>query len=404
MKKVLIFSTVLLLMMGASSSATDTRVVTMGDNNLVVIDDANIWLFPSRVFEYPNLAVGEFSNQGGNDFTQFGIHWKFGSDNPIVLGTYFTDLPAAVPDDLVGGSLVPFDFGLFDNRRIDFFYGNELGDFKFGSRFSIYNSGREYNDANSAFGQSKESFGYYDFDFGLTSGSGSWDLAVNVAMGSWTDEDSAGATETEPDGFTDMSVLGRYFWQQGPDYTFVPHVGFFHSKRGIKDNIIGDGDPATTEDQVDNYTLTGFDLGIGMNYTPASNVLAVCDFGVWFEKWKHEIAVTLPAAAADEYSLSTRVLPYFKIGLDADVFKWMDVRFGATSYWSNVSNEHKGANNELKVNYADNDTYLGFGFHWGSLQVDTYTDPQLFLNGFDFISGNGSGNMNFRISALYEMM
>ena len=35
---------------------------------------------------------------------------------------------------------------------------------------------------------------------------------------------------------------------------------------------------------------------------------------------------------------------------------------------------------------------------------DTYTDPELFLNGFDFISGNGSGDMNFQLSATYEMM
>jgi len=389
-------------MIGASSFATDTRTLTMGDNNLVLLDDANIWLFPSRVFEYPNLAVGEFSNQADNDFTQFGIHWKFGSDNPMVFGTYFTDLPAAVPTDLIGGALVPFDFDLFDNRRIDFFYGNELGDFKFGSRFSIYHSGQEYDEATPAVDQSKESFGYYDFDFGLTSGSGSWDLAVNVAFGSWTDEGPDGQTETDADGFTDISALGRYFWQRGPDYTFIPHVGFFHAKRGIVNNIV-DLDPGTTEDLVDNYTLTGFDLGLGMNYTPASQVLAVCDFGFLYEKWNHEREDNLAATTGEE-TISARSLPYFKIGLDADVFKWMDIRLGATSYWTAFSDEDKGANNEFKTNSADNDTYLGFGFHWGRLHVDTYTDPQLFLNGFDFISGDGGGDMNFRISALYEMM
>ncbi|MEE8577436.1 MAG: hypothetical protein V3T31_09290 [candidate division Zixibacteria bacterium] len=402
MKKALVFTAVLLLLISASSFGTETRVLTMGDNNLVLLDDANIWLFPSRVFEYSNLAVGEFSNQGGNDFTQFGIHWKFGSDNPMVFGTYFTDLPAEEPGDLAGGDLVPFDTTLLNNRRIDFFYGNELGDFKFGSRFSIYCSGQEWDEATPAIDQSKELFRYLDFDFGLTPSSGSWDLAVNVAFGTWTDEGVDGQAETEPDGFTEMSVLGRHFWQRGPDYTFVPHVSFFHLKRGIINHVV-DADPGTTEDLIDNYTLTGFDLGFGLNYTPASNVLAVCDLGFLYEKWKHERQDNLASTSGEE-TFSSTSLPYFKIGLDADVFKWMDIRLGATSYWTMEATEDRGANNEFKSKSADNETYLGFGFHWGRLQVDTYTDPQVFLNGFDFISGNGAGNMNFRISALYEMM
>ena len=63
-----------------------------------------------------------------------------------------------------------------------------------------------------------------------------------------------------------------------------------------------------------------------------------------------------------------------------------------------------GNNTKYKENAPYNDTYLGFGFHWNRLHIDTYTDPELFLNGFDFISGDGNGNMNFRISAVYEMM
>jgi hypothetical protein len=36
--------------------------------------------------------------------------------------------------------------------------------------------------------------------------------------------------------------------------------------------------------------------------------------------------------------------------------------------------------------------------------VDTYTDPEVFLNGFDFISGDGNGDMNFQMSAAYDLM
>ncbi len=397
MKKVSIILLVLLLMIGTGVMATDTRVFTMGDNNLVLVDDANIWLFPSRFFDYPNLAIGEFS---GSEFDQFGIHWKFGNDNPIVLGTYFTDLGAAYPTDLIGGLLVPFDEALMDNRRIDFFYGNEISDFNFGTHFAYYNSSQE---TDAPADQSKESFGFYDFTFGLTSDAGTWDIALNMGFGSWTDENVDGDTETEPDGFSNFAVLGRYLWQRSPDYTFIPHAGFFYAKRGIVDHVSGDGDPATLNDSNDKYTLTGFDLGIGVNYTPAANVLAVCDFGFLYEKWKHEMDVVLPVAVTNEFTYTATVLPYFKIGLDADVFKWMDIRLGATSYWVSDSDKNDIANSDLKSSFADNDTYLGFGFHWKRLHVDTYTDPQLFLDGFNFISGSDI-DMNFRISAVYEMM
>ena len=408
MRRSIILAVLLLWMLGASAMATDTRVMTMGENNLVLVDDANIWLFPSRVFEYPDLAIGEFSDQAGNDFTQLGIHWKFGSDNPLVLGTYFTDLGfPALPDNLLGTDLVDWDFlEDFDNRRIDLFYGNELGGYIFGSRFSIYHSSAEI-DSDAPVDMSRESFGYYDFDFGLTSETRKWDASLNFALGSWTDEDDQGRTESEPDGFFDFSVLGRYFMQRGPDYTFIPHVGFLKNKRGVKSYVVDPADPTLlTLSQTSNYDVTAFNFGLGLNYTPARKVLAVCDFGFSYAKWKDETEleeVGVQAAASFEDTEAFTVLPYFKIGLDADVFKWMDVRLGATSFWNSETIEDKTLNNTEKYKFADNETYLGFGFHWNNLHVDTYTDPELFLNGFDFISGDGGGQMNFAISAVYEM-
>jgi hypothetical protein len=55
------------------------------------------------------------------------------------------------------------------------------------------------------------------------------------------------------------------------------------------------------------------------------------------------------------------------------------------------------------MNQPENETYLGLGFHWNRLHVDVQSNPDLFLDGFNFISGE-SNSMNFRISALYEMM
>ena len=65
-------------------------------------------------------------------------------------------------------------------------------------------------------------------------------------MGGWTQEDEAGATLTEPDGFYDIALMGRYFVHSGPNFTYVPHLGFMLGKFGIKDYFSYDDDPTST--------------------------------------------------------------------------------------------------------------------------------------------------------------
>jgi len=151
-------------------------------------------------------------------------------------------------------------------------------------------------------------------------------------------------------------------------------------------------------DQTDKYTRFGVELGIGLQYAPSSDAMAVIDFGLRYDKLDGEFA----GANTYDASLKTFTFPFFKAGADVKVFDWMDLRVGATSSWDKTTRENDFPR-KLIQNYANNATYLGFGFHWGNLHVDTYTDPDLFLDGFNFISGT-TNNMNFQISALYEIM
>ena len=388
MKKLIFITLILSLMLAMSAFASRTRVLTMGNNNTILLDDANIWQFPSRINDYPGLAVGEIAT---GDVTQFGIHWKLGDDNPYVLATYFDNQSLLQPDDLLGGALVSFtDFGLLDNRRINLFYGRMLGSNNFGLRLNLNHSSQE--------SLLKESFGYYQLTLGLTADDASWDFAVMVATGSWTDETFSGGNivdETQSDGFYDFSVEGRLFWDSGPNYSYVPHAKIAFSKRGAEFLDL----TASITDR-ETYTGTLFEIGIGQIYTPSNNVEAVLDFGLMYSKVKFEDE-DVTANSTTETTFKETTIPFFKLGLDAEVFSWMDVRFGATSFW--IRGTADFPTSEFKVNYPENDTFLGFGFHWGNFHVDTYADPQLFLEGFNFISG-GNQDMNFQISATYEML
>jgi hypothetical protein len=377
------------MLAGTGSFATQTRTMVMGDNDGIMVDDYNVFRFPGRTYNYPNLAVAEFHDV--DDFYNFGINWQFGDDTPWVLGTYFSTLGEVVPSFLDGSSMVAWDGPGNNNRRINIVYGRQLGANNFGFHFDYTRGSWEMDETTD---QSKESFGYYVFGFGLTEGSsGKWDLALQYGLGTWTDENVDGDDSTKSDGYYDLDVEGRFFVVKSPKVTLVPHAGFAVGKRAMIDFGVDLADAA--DDITTKQTAFGFIAGIGMNYTSGPDLLGVCDLGIMYGKIKTEVA----NVADDTWKVLS--IPYFKIGLEADVFRWMDIRMGATSYW-NITDIESDIFLDQKVKFAENDTYLGFGFHWGRLHVDTYTDPQLFLDGFNFVSG-GTNDMNFQISALYEM-
>jgi hypothetical protein len=329
MKRVLILSLVFMLLMGLNTFATQTRTLTMGDNDGIMVDDYNIFRFPGRLFSYPNIAVAEFATTGGADFQQFGVNWKFGDESPWVLGTYFRNNNfAIIPRDYFGNNLTsnnyPNQFGLFpgptdpavinnldmENHRMNLLYGRKLGTNDFGFQFEYIRSSyaRDFNDTSATpinYDVTEEKFGQYTFMFGLTEGgTGQWDLAAGVTLGSWTDKNALDSTESKPDGYYDLWAEGRYFWVQNPTITLVPHGMFVVGSRGVKNlNNVNDPNDDFTANN-DRFMLEG---GIGMNYTPSSNLLAVMDFGFMYGNVKTEFKYVDPLD--NEEFKSTRLLP-----------------------------------------------------------------------------------------------
>ena len=406
MKKILILS-LILVVAAASAFATGTRVLTMGDNNNVMIDDANVSLYPSRVFNYPNIGVGEFGStydgEGyyGNMY-KFGVNFKFNEKKPWVLGTYFSTEGTENPTAYDGTYFGRYGSGwrgldLSSNRRIDLLYGRKFGTSIFGFGFNYISSGSKSDVAGNKW---EDSYSRYGFNFGLTPDNGKWDVAAALSLGTWTNKDDSGDVLTEPDGYTDFSLRGRLFHKLNQNVVLIPHAEVAFGSHGQKAYfpfyyVNGDTTAYKTKQ-------TTFGLGCGLNYTPVTNVLAVLDFGFSYNKLttedthaRYDGETWRDTTVTDKQTTVT--LPYWKLGLEGDVFSWLDVRFGATSNWESFKWEKN-----YKYNYASNSTYLGLGFNFNRLHLDTQVNPELFLEGFNFISGN-SNHMNYQIRALYEM-
>lgn len=435
MKRIVVLSGLLLLLLSVSSQATETRVLTMGDNNMVLLDEANIFLFPSRLNEYPSLVVGEFDS---DDFAEFGVHWKLGkADNPWYLATYLHNNSRALPEQWENpffvnpgygsDTLVPFDDPSFmnSNKRFDLLYGRTLGKTQFGFHFGMVQSSQRNDRLQTGFdseGKDNESLGLYKLVAGITLNDGLLDMAAGIDILSYTDKgtDSSGVPfhETKSKGNKKLHFTARSFYEYSPQYTFIPHVSISYAKyEGEFFELNSNGFDTTLLDSTkprndilliesDKYTRTIFDIGVGVEYLPANNVLIVVDFGLKHDKLRGEFFPELPIRTSEEAIIKSVSFPYFKIGFDADVFKWMDVRFGATSDWRSETTEDVTMNGEVNKRFPSNRTYLGFGFHWNRLHIDTQTDPHLFLRGFDFINSkaNNTRDMNMRLSVVYDWM
>ncbi len=426
MKRTLILAIGLLMLMSVSSFASETRTMVMGDNHMVLVDDHNMFMFPGRVNNYPNLALGEFGY--GDEFYNFGLTWQFNDDNPWVLGTFVSRPTGYGPVNFSGSDMAKFDEYYYPTaspsgdddlsstypRRVLINYGRQLAGQNFGFSLGIARQSWEYDQAEQladsthvgiAANHANQSFSQYDIGIGMTEAtSGQWDVALHLMMGGWTNEDDSGKSITEPDGFSDITLNARYFWVRNPKVTFVPHITFTTGSRGVTDFNV-DLDSAG-DDQSRKWSHTVFDLGFGMHYTPAPNMLAVLDIGVSSEKTKYEqTGAGYAIAFRGEFTNTEFILPYLKIGFEGEVFSWMDFRAGATTHmWSSKDKSESDWGPDYMYNTPSNATYMGFGFHWGRLYLDTYSDPELLMRGPDFVSGDyDGGDMNWMVSLTYEM-
>jgi len=70
--------------------------------------------------------------------------------------------------------------------------------------------------------------------------------------------------------------------------------------------------------------------------------LAVLDLGFQFNTIKDEYTPGPDGEVEDayEYKWTYNHMPYWKIGMEGEVFNWMDVRLGATSWWEGYKYEY----------------------------------------------------------------
>ncbi len=377
MKKLFLVSLSLLLI-ASFVWATETRVLTLGNANHYVKDDYNIFIFPSAINSYKSMVVGEVDPNG---FYRFGVHYDVGEENGVI-GMYFDQTEYALE-----GFMPNVDGNGIVEERLNLFYGRPLMDYLIGLNLTI-NRESKLVDGNPN-DKSEESNTGIGIRLGMSMVE-NLDLSLSYMTKSFVNKDNAGDDITKPESNMEIDLMAGYRYQLNDEVWLVPHALFGIGSMGYS---IPNGNKET-------WSSTTFDLGCGVNINPDENILLLFDFGFYREGITHKTEP--PAGSSVEEKESELRLPYFRAGLEGNVTKWWDVRFGVERFWQGMSDEHPvGTDTEtIKEGQTETTTYIGSGFTFGNLAIDIQLDPQFILRGPNFVSGQ-QGDIAQRASVKY---
>ena len=399
MKRMLILSVLAAFLLGGMAYATGTRVISMGEVNNIVKDGANIWLYPSTVNYYPNLFRADINGSG--ELWKAGTHLQFGEDSesPWMVAAYFSTQPYS-------HNIISFPKTESSaDQRINLFYGRNLGNTPFGFSLGYYSDG-DKNEDTLIDNNYEESLSRYEFLFGISPMEGKADVSFGVAFTTWTDKDYDGSAAevvdiTKPSGNMDISLRARYWMDPMGKFVTIPHVSFVYSKQGLED--YGWSGTAWERQITTTTNSMVIDFGMGLNCEADEDVLIVTDFGIAMDNFKVKFE---PAGAdATEGKDNYLILPYFKVGIDAYIVKWLDLRAGVINQWTKRTYEPSDIQKSISGS-ANTWSYLGAGVHWGNFHIDAIIDPDFVTNGPYFISGEPSDDkyngLAGRVSLLYK--
>ncbi len=359
MKRILLATLALTLILVLAGWATETRVLTLGNANNIVKDEANILLYPSTINMYRAIVLGEVNTSG---LYKVGAHYDFG-EGKGVIGLYVDKTPLGIwwppqqPDPTPNTGV---------DNRLNLFYGRPFGTTQFGLALSLNSD--SYKSETSGDNTEQK-----NMDLGLQVGltlQEKLDLTLGFNMLTWTNTDAAGDDVSKPKGNFSFNLGGRYWFAYSDEVDFIPHVGFMSHSGGYE--VTGGSTVEETEMM--------FDLGWGVNIRPVDRVLLLFDLGINYDN--NKTTTTPTGGTATEVKTTIMNLPYYKIGLEGHVTKWWDVRLGATKYWTGEK-----VADSYSEGFAATDTYLGSGFNFGNLTLDAWLDPNFVLNGPNFVSG-----------------
>jgi hypothetical protein len=391
-----IFIAILLcVMLPLVANATITRVIGLGgaNTNYIVTDASNPQIWPQLVADWPNLAGAEFNtvNTAWDNYKAY-LNYSFPNasvvqvslDNLDGVRSMFYGNPAytLLPD-------VPNEDGSVTNTpasKLGVTWGMPLeGGMKIGAALNV--AQHSYKDKTTPTAN-ELSATLIGINLGASFLDNKLDAAVGFESVSGSKKPGTGGAEDKTDGSMGLNIAARYWWMYADKMALVPHIQFLDMKDAAK----------YADNSKDSYTTTDITIGIGHNWTPVENTLAIFEIGADLRNVKDESTPAGGSATSIKYTENS--LPYWRIGFETQVFSWLNGRLGAERNWVAESSDDKTVY-EPEAAFSQTYTYVGATAHWNRLYLDLLIQPSFFRNGVYFVSGSGAP-MFSRVSLKYD--
>ena len=267
------FYLILIILLALATTASATRVTTMGGVGHIVKDVKNIFEYPQLITQYPDAMYLEIS---GANLYSVGGHYAISNG---VLGMYFTTeqinyphAPNVDPNNRNWGAY---------HQRIYLFFGADLNGLLIGGQLRLIGNAHSADKDSSQYipkDKSVESVTGLGLNLGATFME-NIDAYFTFQNVSWTHEDRDGEMITEPKGYMTIGFGGRARLEMSETYSLIPYASLKMEGQGYKRAA------DTTEVKSSSTAIT---IGVGDNIAVSENALVVSDIGIKFKPGKTE--------------------------------------------------------------------------------------------------------------------
>jgi hypothetical protein len=216
-------------------------------------------------------------------------------------------------------------------------------------------------------------------------------------MISWTHNDADGEEITAPDGYINFGCGGRYWLEMSDRYTIIPHLSFAMIGQGYERKFLESGENLKGR----RLSRTYLDIGVGNNIQVSEKVLIVSNIGINLNPYEYE-STYRDMTETNKGRMNN--IPYITMGIESELYSWLDLRMGIVKSWEHSSFEPDEATPGNPNSYdgsTSEDFFLGLGFHFKNFDIDLQMNPDMLTNGPYILTGAETETMATSVKLTY---
>jgi hypothetical protein len=388
MKKYLFLFTLFFISSLLSLNATETRISALGSETSILIDDTNIYTYPSSLIRFCERGIVEYGIYQYSDSLSYFLFLKelgrVGNFGLILNKKGIPSFPSTQSQTKV---IQPKNiFGLIYSFSFNEMFTAGL----YGNYATATANVDEEGTANDIIDESSVLQGKLGITYFFGDSQHFIELSSGGTQYNFIYEFSDNFT-FESNNDLSMDYNGRVFFYMNDFFCLIPYFAYSKIDLSSKERLQGQITPT----KIDRITTTK-KVGIGSNLMLFDENKII--LGLFYNSTIYE---QLISPGGYDTTITYDQIPSVVCGLESDIKSWLTVRAGITESLIIQRNESvNGIKSVLTERYSRFNFNAGLGFRFGSLHVDAILNEDTPFTGGYFLSGEENPIFT-KVSATY---